>query len=98
MSKFVVMELSMGDAIKKFLKESRIGNDVRALQIKDVWAEIMGKTIANYTKNIQIVKKTLYISTDMTPLKNELTYQRDKIIERVNEKFGEEVINNVVIR
>lgn len=92
------MELSMGDAIKKFLKESRIGNDVRALQIKDVWAEIMGKTIANYTKNIQIVKKTLYISTDMTPLKNELTYQRDKIIERVNEKFGEEVINNVVIR
>lgn len=92
------MEISLGDAIKQFLRESRIGSGVKALQIKEAWEILMGKTIANYTSDIQIVKKTLYISTDIAPLKNELLYQRDKIIERINEHFGETMIDNVVIR
>ena len=92
------MEISIGDAIKQFLRESRAGRDIRALQIKDVWENLMGKTIANYTSNIQIVKRTLYISTDVAPLKNELTYQRDKIADRINEHFGEKVIDKVVIQ
>lgn len=92
------MEVSLGDAIRQFLRESRIGSGMKAIQIKGAWEELMGKTISNYTSNIQIVKKTLYISTDVAPLKNELLYQREKIIERINEYFGENVIDNVVIR
>lgn len=92
------MEISLGDAIKQFLRESRIGNGMRAIQIKDAWEQLMGKTIAHYTSNIQIVKKTLYIETNIAPLKNELLYQREKIIERINEYFGEIVVDNVVIR
>lgn len=92
------MEISIGDAIKQFLKESRIGGGIQALQIKETWEKLMGKTIANYTSDIQIIKGTLFISTDVAPLKNELIYQKDKIIERVNEHFGEKVINNVVIK
>lgn len=92
------MEISLGDAIRQFLRESRLGNGMRAIQIKQAWEELMGKTIANYTSNIQIVKKTLYIQTDVAPLKNELLYQREKIIERVNEYFGEKVIEEVVIK
>lgn len=92
------MELSLGDAIKKFLHESRIGGSIQALQIKEAWEQLMGKTIANYTSNIQIVKKTLYIQTNIAPLKNELLYQREKIIERINEHFGENVIDEVVVR
>jgi hypothetical protein len=92
------MEVSLGDAIKQFLRESRIGNSIKAIQIKEVWEQIMGKTISNYTSEIQIIKKTLYISTDVAPLKNELIYQKKKIIERVNEHFGEKVIDSVVIK
>lgn len=92
------MEISLGDAIKQFLRESRMGSSMRAIQIKDAWEQLMGRTIANYTSDIQIVKSTLYISTDVAPLKNELIYQREKIIERINEHFGEQVIDNVVIK
>ncbi|HEY8691092.1 MAG TPA: DciA family protein [Chitinophagaceae bacterium] len=34
----------------------------------------------------------------MAPLKNELLYQKPKIIERVNEALGEKVITEVVIK
>ncbi len=47
-------EYSMGDALKQFLKQSRLKGSVQALQIEDVWEKIMGKTIARYTDKISI--------------------------------------------
>ena len=68
------------------------------MQIEDAWEKIMGKTIANYTDKIQIINSTLFISTSVAPLKSELNYQKEKIIQRVNEALGEKVIHEVVIK
>lgn len=90
-------ELSIGDAIKAFLRKSKLKTGIQALQIEQVWAELMGKTIARYTDKIEIINHTLFIRTNVGPLKQELMYQRDKIIERVNEALGEKVIKDVKI-
>ncbi len=91
-------ELSMGEAIQQFLKNSKLKSGVQALQIEDAWEKIMGKTIARYTDKIEIVNSTLFITTNVAPLKNELLYQKEKIKDRVNEAIGEKVIKEVVIK
>ncbi len=91
-------EFSMQQAMKLFLKQSRLKGNIQALQIEDVWEQIMGKTIAKYTDKIQIINHTLFITSTVAQLKHELLYQKEKIIERVNEALGEKVINDVVIR
>lgn len=91
-------EYSLGEALKDFLNKSRLKGDIQALQIDDVWEEIMGKTVARYTDKLQIIGATLFISTSVAPLKHELLYQREKIMQRVNEKLGKNVIKEVVIR
>lgn len=91
-------EVSIGEALKQFLKSSKLKSGVQALQIEDAWEKIMGKTIARYTDKIEIINSTLFISSTVAPLKNELLYQKEKIIERVNEALGEKVIREVVIR
>lgn len=88
----------MQDAMKLFLRQSRLKGGIQALQIEDVWEQIMGKTIARYTDKIQIINQTLFITSTVAQLKNELLYQKEKIIERVNEALGEKVINEVVIK
>ena len=88
----------MQQAMKLFLKQSRLKGNIQALQIEDVWEQIMGKTIAKYTDKIQIINQTLFITSTVAQLKHELLYQKEKIIERVNEALGEKVINEVVIR
>lgn len=92
------MEVSIGEALRDFLKKSRLKSGVQAMQIEEAWEKIMGKTIANYTDKIQIINTTLFITTSVAPLKTELIYQREKIIERVNEALGEKVINEVVVK
>jgi predicted nucleic acid-binding Zn ribbon protein len=93
-----VGQYSLAEALQQFLKQSRIKGNIQSLQITDVWEELMGKTIARYTDSIQIINKTLFITTSVAPLKNELLYQKDKIIQRVNDALGDNVINEVVIR
>jgi len=91
-------EYSMQDALQQFLKRSRLKGSIQALQIEDVWEKIMGKTVAKYTDKIQIINHTLFVSTQVAPLKNELLFQKEKIIERVNEALGDKVIKDVVIK
>ena len=91
-------EYSLGDAIQQFLKKSRLKGSVQALQIQDVWEDIMGKTIARYTDSIKIYGDKLYVTTSVAPLKQELLFQKEKIIERVNQALGEKVIKEVVVQ
>jgi hypothetical protein len=91
-------EISLQDAINQFLQKSRLKSGIQALRIEDVWEEVMGKTVAKYTDKIQIINSTLFITTTVAPLKNELLYQKEKIIERVNEALGEKTIKEVVIK
>ena len=88
----------MGDALKLFHQKSRLKGNMQAMQITDIWEQLMGKTIARYTDKIQIINHTLFIDTSVAPLKNELLFQKEKIIQRVNEALGERLITEIVIR
>ena len=91
-------EYSISDAMKKFLEGSRIKGGIQALQIEDVWENIMGKTVARYTDKLQIIGDKLIITTNVAPLKNELIYQKEKIKQRVNEALGQNVVGEVIIQ
>ena len=91
-------EYSIGDALDKFLEQSRIRGSIQALQIGDVWEEIMGKTIARYTEEIRIINDTLFITTHVAPLKQELIFQKEKIKLRVNEALGKKIIKEIVVK
>jgi len=91
-------EMSIQDAMQQFLKQSRLKSGMQAVQIEEIWENIMGKTVAKYTEKIQIIGSTLFVTSSVAPLKNELLYQKEKIIERVNEALGEKVIKEVVVK
>lgn len=91
-------QYKMGDAIKQFLNQSRIKGDIQAMQIEELWEKLMGKTIARYTENLKIINRTLFITTNVAPLKQELLYQKEKIKLRVNEALGEKLIDEVVVK
>ncbi len=91
-------QYSIGEAIKQFLAQSRLKGSIQALQIEDVWESVMGKTIARYTDNIKVINKTLFITTNVAPLKQELLYQKEKIKLRVNEALGDKAIEDIIIQ
>jgi hypothetical protein len=91
-------EISLQDAMKQFLKNSKFKTYIQAIQVEELWEEMMGKTVAKYTDKIQIIGTTLFITTSVAPLRHELLYQRDVIMQKVNEALGEMTVKEVVVK
>lgn len=91
-------EMNMGEAMQAFLNKSKLKKGIQAQQLTEVWENMMGKTVARYTDKLQLVNHTLFISTHVAPLRHELMYQRETIMQRVNEILGDDTVKEVVIR
>lgn len=91
-------EYTIGQALELFLRQRRLKGSILTFQISDVWEDVMGKTIARYTDKIQLINHTLFISTQVAPLRTELIFQKETIIKRVNEKLGSSIVREVVVQ
>jgi len=89
---------SMAEALNLLLEKSNWKPKVHEVRMKDEWEEIVGKTISKYTRSIAVFNKTLTIYTDVAPLKQELQLGKPQLIQRINEYFGERVIEEIVIK
>jgi len=67
-------------------------------KLATTWENMMGATIAKYTSRISIRNKKLFITIDSAPLKQELSFAKEKIKKVMNEELGEQFIDEVVIR
>ena len=56
---------SLAQALQLYLKESRVGDQLQALQIQDAWESIVGKTIAKYTDSVRLQGDKLFIHTQV---------------------------------
>lgn len=88
----------MQDALREFMSKSRLKPRLTEVRIQENWEQLMGKTISRYTESIQLVDGRLHITTTVAPLKQELSYSKDRIIKLVNEMLGETVVREVIIR
>ncbi len=83
--------------MQAMLKEYGLKSRFDETRVRTIWAEVMGKTIATYTSNIYVNKRVLHLTIISAPLKQELSFAKDKIIQRINEEMGEQYIHDVVI-
>ena len=89
---------TIGTILQDFLKSTQWQTRINEIRLKDSWDEIMGKTISKYTKDVILKGTTLYISTDIAPLKHELQMSKEQIMNNINDFFKMKVVNTVVIR
>jgi hypothetical protein len=89
---------SLSEVIGAFILENKLKPQLNETKIKNLWEDLMGKTIATYTSNIVVRKGILYISILSAPLRQELSFSKDKIKSLLNDELGEEFITEVVIR
>jgi hypothetical protein len=90
-------EQSLKEVIQDLLNAYRLRGKLKEVKLVNSWGKVMGKTIANRTTEVFVRDRTLYVRILSSPLKQELHYNRTKVIKMLNDEVGEEVINNLVI-
>ena len=89
---------SIGEAISLLLEKSKWKPKVTELRMQQEWEEIVGKTIAKYTRNISLRGEVLTIYSDVAALKQELHFGKQQLIVRINEYFKERVVGEIIVK
>lgn len=87
---------TMKEALAQMLKAYRLKGKYDETFAISSWEEVMGKAIANRTKEIFIRDKKLFLRLESAVIKSQLVMMRSQIIENLNEKAGAEVVTEIV--
>ncbi|MFD1628795.1 DUF721 domain-containing protein [Pseudopedobacter beijingensis] len=87
---------TLKEALEQMLKAYRIKNKYDETYAVSAWEEVVGKAVANRTKEIYIRDKKLFVRIESSVIKNQLVIMRDQIIGSLNEKAGAVVVQEIV--
>lgn len=87
---------SLKDAIEQMLQVYKLRRKFDETSLIVAWPEMMGSAVANRTKDIFIRDKKLFIRLESAVIKNDLMMMRSNIIEKLNEKAGSVIIEEII--
>ena len=67
------------------------------LKVQEAWIKTMGENIQKYTYKVIYKKGILYVKLKSSVLKEELTFEKTKVIKLSNEELGKEYLKDLVI-
>ena len=89
---------TIGEVIKKLIKNNKLSKRLDDLNVLDVWNNIMGKDLEKYVKSTKLVDDKLYIALRSSIVRNEISYKKTELIQRINKKLNKDVIKDIILK
>jgi hypothetical protein len=86
------------EAIERLLKVYKISDKMDEITLRKEWEELMGKTISNKTKRLELRKRILIIEIESSVLRHELSFAKEKLKESLNRKLKRRAVDEIIFR
>ncbi|MES2063018.1 MAG: DUF721 domain-containing protein [Bacteroidota bacterium] len=87
---------SLKEAIEQMLNVYKIKRRFDETAIVSAWPDLVGKSVANRTKELFIKDKRLFLRIESSVIKNELVMMRNQIIQKINDDAKTELVVEIV--
>ena len=87
---------TLKEAIAQMLNVYKIKRRFDETGIITAWPELVGKSVANRTKEIFIRDKKLFLRIESSVIKNELVLMRTQIIEKINNEASSVLVEEII--
>ena len=84
--------------LQQITEQRNLAKGLNQLKIKQAWEETVGVNVSQYTQEISLRGKTLYIQLTSAPLREELSYGKEKILKHLNDVLGSDEIQKIILR
>lgn len=84
------------EAIEQMLQVYKLKRKFDESAIIAHWPELVGKSVANRTKELFIHDKKLFLRVESSVIKNELMMIRSQIIEKINAEAKGKLIEEII--
>ena len=84
--------------INKIISNPKISQRLDNLKALEYLEEILGKNIQKYILDAKIFNNKLMIKIKSSTVRNELSYQKEKMIIEINKKMGKKLISEIILK
>lgn len=88
----------IGKLIQNYLRQESLESPLNEHRLINAWSEVLGTTIASYTRDLFIKNQVLYVHLTSAALRQELMMGRELLVRNLNARVGAQVITNIVFR
>lgn len=85
-------------ALEKLLKAYGIDKKVKAYSVIDDWPEIVGEKVAKNAVAERIESGKLFVRVKSSVWRQEMLFQKQDIIKKINTKYREEIVKDIIFR
>ncbi len=89
---------SLNTVLQQITEQRNLAKGLNQIKIKEAWAATVGANVSQYTQDISLRGKTLYIHLTSAPLREELSYGKEKILKHLNDALGSDEIQKIILR
>ncbi len=86
----------IGEVIREMIETYRLEGKLNEVKVLHSWEKVVGEMIARHTLDLYIRNKKLFVKVDSPALKNELSFSRSLIAEKLNSEAGGKVVEEVI--
>lgn len=86
------------DALKDFLDDYPHRKRLKRGMILSIWKQTVGERIAEETENIHFERGNLVVHVKNPAWRQEIHMKRFSITKKLNDKVGEKIIREIVVR
>lgn len=65
------------------------------MRVQRLWGELFGPMVAQYTTQLYVKNRILYVSMSSSVVRSELFSMRKRLVATLNEHAGSDVINDI---
>ena len=86
------------ELIDKMLRSYGLGPKLDEVKLIKCWESVVGPMISKHTKNIYFREGDLYVEIDSAPLRQELSFAKSKLVDKVNQEMGKKLVHKLIIK
>ena len=81
--------------LKRLIQKQGMEKEINQQKAIDVWGEIVGKKIKEHTEPLEVRFGVLTVKTSSPVWRQELQFQKNKIVESINKKLIKTTIKDI---
>ncbi len=90
--------VSVGEALREFFERRKLSQGCAEGNAIEYWAEVVGDYVASATEDVYIRNGIIYAHFSSPSVRMDVMTRRNFIVAQLNEKLGQRVIKNIVLR
>jgi predicted nucleic acid-binding Zn ribbon protein len=91
-------EKPLKELVNQMLRAYGLGPKLDEMSLVKSWEKVVGSMIAKHTADIFFKEGKLYIELDSAPLRQELSYAKSKLVEKLNEEAEKKMVTEIIFR